>query len=358
MISEREAIRIFGEEAVGEYRAAMDEYLENVFVDKEDLESGLGEMVSLPFMSLNLGYDKTMFTKKALVVVHPGHTLHSEYAGELYTANKEEYGDYHTEYLPLLMERLREAKESGETVLLYAMTEYLEKTLDFVGGTDRLVVVPTRNDGAIEKNIIGVSVPKFLDYLKARGVEKAEVSGEWNAACVGHVERILSKYEFEVENGVRFPLSDKYKRDVLFTMTKEEKDNHIVLCEKIDEWERETYSDYLSSLNIERGTCEANMLKFIIQFSHDPHIHPIRLYGICFPHDSARIGKALEFLKDNGVVKMVKAKEMLSEEITSELDIDWGSPYERFEKWNRRLVKDGHPEVDFVVVPQIECELV
>jgi len=342
MISQREATQMFGEEAVGEYHSAMQKS---------------GEMVSLPFMVLNLGYDKATFTKKALVVVHPGHTQHSDYAGELYDENKDEYGDYHVEYLPSLMERLSEAKDSGETVLLYAMTEYFEETLDLVGGTDGLIVVPTYSNGGIDLKTLGVSAPEFLDYLKDRGIEKAEVIGEWNGACLDHVERILSRYGFDTEVGVKFPLNEKYKNKVLFEMTKEEDRKHNAFLKASDKWEMKTYSDYLSLLCVKEGSCEAKTLKYTIKFSQDPYIHPGRFYDECSPYDSAKIDKALEFLKDNGVVKMAKAREMLSDEIIREIDIDFGTPYKRFQIINKISAKQGHPEVDFVVVPLIECEL-
>ena len=227
VISEREAAGRFGKGVVDEYCAEIGAYRRKTH--SEAFGGGWDGYVSLPFLARMLGVDAGEICKiggSALVLVHPGYSSYSEFAGWLAEENKSKFGDY-AEYLGLLAKRIEGAKNSGERIIVYTPLDAMKETLDLVG-REGLLLVPDCNayDYYIESAILGVSFRELYGFLADSGLKDIELCGEWaigeSGGCLGYVKGIISKpeYGFNVRRGIKYPLGEADVKIPLFTMTK------------------------------------------------------------------------------------------------------------------------------------------
>jgi len=364
MISEREAIEMFGEGVVGKYRKEIEDYRKKRRPEPFDEE--WNGYVSLPFLVKRLGIDVGNVYKAsgtALVLVHPGYSAYSETAKRLAEKHREELGDYEREYLAPLKERICEARSSGERIIVYTPICAMKGTLDVVGGEGLLLVPTDSYDSYIEEGVLGVSFRELLGFLADSGLKDIELCGEWaigeSDGCLGHVERIISKpeYGFNVRRGIKYPLREADVEIPLFKMTKEEAEKFDSFSKSLDEWTERTYSQHLSNMGLEKSSCAAKVLKEVIELVGDDYIHTVSFYASCNGYSKEEVDGALDFLEGKAVLKRRKAADVLSDEIDNEFREANGSQLTFFNMLNRLARKTGLPESDEVVIPMIECEL-
>lgn len=333
MISEEKALEILGEEKVNEYRAI------------HKTEGAWHGYVSLPVVKRRLNVELNgIMRREALVLIHPGFTMYSQDVLDIAKSRRREYGDYEVEYFDLLMKRIEQARSKGEKIIAFAPQSKVKEIIALIGTNDAILVPTRETSGKIDSNILGVNDWEFYEFLRKMGIEEVESDGEWKGGCYSTVNRCLEAAGIVVSQRIHFPVRGSY--DGLFFMTEKEDREYQDFINRVNRWKKDVYKQNISKLKVEDGSCEATILKEVIENVGSQFMHPWMIYYKCHNWNKNVIEKALQKIEHNGFVRVGLAKDFLR-----------GQTLQLYGEINKRIQQALGYETDQVIIPLIECEL-
>jgi len=143
-------------------------------------------------------------TDNPLLVIHPGF---SQYWPTIDVNRNPAIQAEYEEYLANLKTKIGDTLEEGRSVIVFTPRKYLEETLGVIGSPDRIMLVPTRNDGTINADVI-LPEPngKSFYQLLSQHISQAEVCGECGFNDFRSLaETLTKKVKLSLVDGCIFP---------------------------------------------------------------------------------------------------------------------------------------------------------
>ena len=137
-----------------------------------------------------------------LIVVHPGWQI---FCDRNENGEWEQSKDY-KKYLGNIMKDVRDSIRKGRTVLVYMDSHQRKETLDVVGNSKKIILIPTEyGHPNVDKDVLGITDSAFYRKL-SNHVRRSKVCGEYfanesNAGCVDIVEGRLREENIKITRG-------------------------------------------------------------------------------------------------------------------------------------------------------------
>lgn len=142
----------------------------------------------------------TVIKDNPLIVVHPGWKMWEEMRED----EEGEQPNNYKRYLERVRRNVKDFIRKGRTVLVYTPSDQRKETLDAIGTSKNVILIPTEDGNPlIDRDILGITDSTFYRKL-SQYVRRAKVCGEYFAnesgtACVDMVEERLHKKYVEIK---------------------------------------------------------------------------------------------------------------------------------------------------------------
>jgi hypothetical protein len=230
-------------------------------------------------------------------------------------------------------------------VVAFVPYEKLDETLRMVDIKDDILVPTSDSDIDVKKNVLGMGNRGLYKFMKRMGVTTAETCGEVNGGCYSEINLRLMRHGIDFIPNLHYPIKGSILGGVYFT---EEQWRKFEESKKqFSRWERKTFKDYLSKLGVSRDSCEAALLRGIIESVGDKYLHPMTIDYLCEGWSKKEKKKALKRLEKENVLRICPAEKVLNRGEVAACN--------RLNRWLRE--HEGLKYRGEVVIPQIECEL-
>jgi len=137
-------------------------------------------------------------------------------------------------------------------------------------------------------------------------------------------------------------------------MKKEEEKRLEKIRDDINNWLDQTYTDYLLKLNLEEDTCPSKILKIVVNSFSDDFVLPALIFYECKGYGTEEVRKSLNFLQDNEILRIEKAADVYSKELTDRLDYGRLTGIKYFNKLSKEQLG---LESDEIITPLIRREV-